>query len=172
MTIDWPAMVRDFGPLVWKTASRLLHNEADVSDCFQETFVSALEFSRKQTVTNWPGLLQRIATARALDVLRRRGRNRIVADNDLDDRHPSRNPGPAQQAEDADLAERLRRALTDLPAQQSQAFCLRHLDGMDYVEIASQMQITVDAAGSLLHRARARLGEMLLGVTTMGMKRR
>ena len=172
MAIDWPAMVRDFGPLVWKTASRLLHNEADVSDCFQETFVSALEFSRKQPVTNWPGLLQRIATARALDALRRRGRNRVVADNDLDDRQPSQNPGPAEQAEDADLAERLRRALTDLPTQQSQAFCLRHLNGMDYTEIASEMQITVDAAGSLLHRARARLSETLLGAATLGMKRR
>jgi RNA polymerase sigma-70 factor (ECF subfamily) len=172
MTIDWPTLVREFGPLVWRTAQRLLHNEADVSDCFQETFLSALEFSRRQSVTNWPGLLQRIATARALDQLRRRGRDRTIFDNELDDHQPSPSLGPSQRAEAAELGERLRNALTQLPPQQSQAFCLRHLNGMDYGEIASEMQVTIDAAGSLLHRARARLGEMLLGAATSGLKRR
>jgi len=31
------------GPLVWQTAWRLLGHEADAADCFQETFVSAME---------------------------------------------------------------------------------------------------------------------------------
>jgi RNA polymerase sigma-70 factor (ECF subfamily) len=95
-----------------------------------------------------------------------------VADNELADHHPSRRLGPVQEAEAAELAGRLRHALTQLPPQQSQAFCLRHLNGMDYAEIALEMGVTIDAAGSLLHRARAHLGEMLLGAATSGLKRR
>ena len=67
---DWPRIVELHGPIVWKTAYRLLNHEADVHDCFQETFVSALNLSREQSVENWPGLLKRLATTRALDRLR------------------------------------------------------------------------------------------------------
>ena len=40
---DWEHVVRTHGPLVWQTAWRLLGQEADAADCFQETFVSAME---------------------------------------------------------------------------------------------------------------------------------
>ena len=44
--IDWPHIVQEHGPIVWNTVSRLLDNEADAADCFQDTFVSALNLSR------------------------------------------------------------------------------------------------------------------------------
>ena len=77
-----------------------------------------------------------------------------------------------RQAEALELSDRLRVAMTELPPTQSQAFCLRYLDGLEYEEIAAEMQITVDAAGALLHRARMRLGELLLGGATVDLKRR
>jgi RNA polymerase sigma-70 factor, ECF subfamily len=172
MAIDWPAIVHEYGPLVWKTAFSLLLNEADVSDCFQETFVSALEFSRRQKVINWPGLLQRIAASRALDQLRRRIREQQRHMVDLGTAIPSPDAGPVQNAEAAELSDRLRIALTQLPPSQGQAFCLRHLNGLEYEEIADEMKISVDAAGALLHRARTRLGELLLGAATVDLKRR
>ena len=172
MGTDWTAIVHDYGPLVWKTAYRLLFNEADVADCFQETFVSALEFSRRQRVVNWMGLLQRLATARALDQLRRRVAERRRRGGELGDDLPSRDANPASEAEAAELSDRLRWALAELPAQQAQAFCLRQLNGLEYGEMAEEMGVTVDAAGALLHRARARLGELLLGSAAAGLKRR
>ncbi|HEV2948238.1 MAG TPA: sigma factor [Gemmataceae bacterium] len=69
---DWSQIVEQHGPAVWRTAVRLLRNEADAADCFQRTFVSALEFSRKQTVRNWPALLKQFVTARAIERLRQR----------------------------------------------------------------------------------------------------
>ena len=71
---DWQTIVTEYGPLVWRTAYRLLANHADAADCFQETFLAALELSRRQPVRNMSGLLVRLATTRAIDRLRQRGR--------------------------------------------------------------------------------------------------
>ncbi|MCK5172149.1 MAG: hypothetical protein KAR47_02090 [Planctomycetes bacterium] len=38
---DWQSIVEEYGSRVWRTAYRLLGNDADASDCFQETFLSA-----------------------------------------------------------------------------------------------------------------------------------
>ena len=150
---------------------RLLLNEPDVSDCFQETFVSALEISRREKVANWGGLLQRIATLRALDQLRRRMRERSFHKTTLSQEVVWQGADPVQEAEAIELSDRLRVALARLPAAQSQAFCLRHLSGLDYSDIAREMGLSVSAAGGLIHRARAALEESLLGAAANDVKR-
>src|SRR4051812_15075439 len=111
--VDWSSISRQHGPLVWRTIYRVLGADADVADCFQETFICALEVASRQAIRNWPGLLQRLATARALDALRRkrRQRNRISQDvmRDWGD-VPSAGPSsdPTQHAQDAELMDRLR----------------------------------------------------------------
>ena len=72
--IDWTKIVEEHGPDVWRTAYRLLSSHEDASDCYQETFLAAVEFARRQKVICWPAVLKRIVTARALDQLRRRYR--------------------------------------------------------------------------------------------------
>jgi len=95
--IDWQVVVEKYGPLIWRTAYRLLGNPADAADCFQETFVSALEVSRRQRVRNFSALLVRLATARAVDRLRQRMRQ-PHASGDLANftAVPSDNIGPFQ----------------------------------------------------------------------------
>jgi RNA polymerase sigma-70 factor (ECF subfamily) len=70
--IDWQIIIEKHGPAVWQTAYRLLGNYEDASDCFQETFICALKVSNRQRVKNFPALLVRLATTRAIDQLRRR----------------------------------------------------------------------------------------------------
>lgn len=167
--IDWQAISLQHSPLVWRTVTRLLgHGGADAADCFQETFLAALDFSRRQEVRNWPGLLQRLATARALDQLRRRRRERSrTSDNghgfrpEVDQLY-SRNLGPESLAQNAELMERLREALAELSAQQSEVFCLRYLNELSYEEIAGELRISVDSVGVNLHRARRHLRERLV----------
>jgi RNA polymerase sigma-70 factor, ECF subfamily len=161
--VDWERITKEHGPLVWRTVYRLLGGRGgDAADCFQETFVSVLDVSRRQVVRNWPGLLQRVATARALDVLRRRKRNTIVRRDEVElDQVVSREREPSQRMQQAELQERLREALTQLPPAQSEVFCLRHLNDMRYDEIATEMEMSVDNVGVTLHRAKARLRELL-----------
>lgn len=150
------------GPAVWQTAYRLLGDEADTADCFQETFVSALKVSRQKPVRNFPVLLARLATARAIDRLRRRSRRSQLCQNGLDYASlPSKNPGPAQQLQKKELITALRQALGQLPKQEAQVFCLRHFNGLSYRQIGQELGIKANAAGVLLHRARAKLRECL-----------
>src|SRR5262245_45525891 len=72
--IDWNAIVREYGPLVWRAAYRLLGQEADAADCFQRTFLAAVEKAGAEPVHNWAGFLKRLTTARALEQLRSRYR--------------------------------------------------------------------------------------------------
>lgn len=158
---DLEAIISRDGPAVWRTAYRLLGNHADADDCFQETFLSALWVIRWES-TNPRALLQRIATARALDRLRLRYRAK-GRETDAVEVHDlcGADPQPAQSAEAAELSERLRIALCELPPKQAQAFCLFHLEGLNYTQIATQLDASVNGVGVLLHRARARLRELL-----------
>jgi RNA polymerase sigma-70 factor (ECF subfamily) len=166
-TTDWPAVVREYGPVVWRTAYRLLGRDADAADCFQDAIDSAMHVAGREAVRDWPGLLQRLATARALDHLRRRMRHagRHDAAPPAWDALPSGEHDPVEQAEAAELGERLKGALTELPPQQGEVFCLRYVNALSYDEIAAQLQMSIDAVGVALHRARGRLRELLAGVS-------
>ena len=50
--IEWPAIVRDYGPIVWKTAYRLLSHHDDAADCFQEDGVLVKEIAHKLGFTD------------------------------------------------------------------------------------------------------------------------
>jgi RNA polymerase sigma-70 factor (ECF subfamily) len=160
--VDWEAIISRDGPAVWRTAYRLLGNHADADDCFQETFLSAVSFARHVSISNPRALLQRLATARALDRLRVRYRAaRRESDAAEGEEVHAMDPQPPQLAEAAELSERLRMALSVLPLKQAQAFCLFHLEGLDYTRIAAELNASVNGVGVLLHRARHRLRELL-----------
>ena len=170
--IDWEDILKQHGPLVWRTVYRLLGaGGAEVADCFQETFVSALDFSKRKVVNNWPGLLTRIATTRALDALDRRRtesrRRTRIGPDDLD-RIATNRTGPEQAAEDAEWMACFRTALRDLAPGQREVFCLRHLSEMSYEDIAQETGTTANAVGITLHRARARLREALVAARAAG----
>jgi RNA polymerase sigma-70 factor (ECF subfamily) len=157
---DWPSIVRQHGPLVWRVASRLLTHDADARDCFQQTFLAAVEWDGKARVRDWPAALRRIATARALDLLRARYRWRRndplpdgVADPDFDD--------PADSAAVSELSDQLRHALTEIDPTQASAFALVCLDGLSNSEAAVALDVSANHLGVLLFRARQALREKL-----------
>ena len=158
---DWQIVVDEYGPLVWQTAYRLLGNHTDTADCFQETFLAALELSRRQPVRNVPGLLIRLATTRAIDRLRQRGRQERHQAQTCDGRETCRVSDPAGDAQTQELAGHLREALGQLPAQEAKVFCLRYLNEMSYRQIARELSIGICAVGVSLYRAKARLRQAL-----------
>lgn len=162
---DWKAIISQHGQLVWHTAYRLVGNHADAADCFQETFLEAVKVARKEPVREWSALLRHLATARALDLLRVRYRERNRSDPLADPTLAvSCDPGPPLQAEANELADRLRVALAELPPQQAGVICLCRLGNMSYRETADRLGLDTNTVGVLLHRARKRLRELLVSV--------
>lgn len=158
----WRDVAQGYSWLVWQTAYRLLGNPEDAADCFQEAFLAAVELSRRERIRNWAGLLQQLATRKALDQLRSRAsRSRFRGGEPDWATVASPNPGPAQQAEAAELAASLRAALSELPTQQAEVFCMRFLSELTYRDIARLLGMSTSAVGVLLHRARSRLREVL-----------
>jgi RNA polymerase sigma-70 factor (ECF subfamily) len=153
---DWSQIVEEHGSVVWQTAYRLLDHEADAADCFQRTFMSALEVVARQPVQSWPGLLRRLATARALEQLRSRIRNRRRS-ADMPEEVVGSGRSPLEAAEAGELAERLRQALTQIDARQAEVFCLACLEGLSYQQVGEALGMTGNHVGVLLNRARTSL---------------
>ena len=167
---DWDGILSREGPAVWRTVYRLLGRRADAEDCFQETFLAALQAWRDEAdagreVANPRALLHRLATARAIDRLRsryRQGRRERDVDPDRGlDALPGQHRRPEEHAASAELASALRAALAAIPERQAEVFCLHCLDGWSYEEIARHTGATVDNVGVLLHRARGKLRTLL-----------
>lgn len=141
--------------------------EADEAlDLVQETFVSAHRamnrFDGARPMRAW---LAAIALNKCRDWARRRAVRRFiffarpideVAEVLADDR-----PGHDVQAADRQELERLRRAITDLPASLREPLVLHTVEGMSQAETAAVLSITEKAVETRLRRARIKLHEML-----------
>jgi RNA polymerase sigma-70 factor, ECF subfamily len=161
-SISWPEVVKEHGPAVWRTVYRLLGDREDASECYQEVFLEAVRISREQTVEKWGALLTTIAARRSVDRLRQKLARRSVQINSKTLEVVSqRNRPVAESASDAELAQRLRNALSDLSEQQAEVFWLNVIEEMSYDEIAIRLSLSIDHVGVLLHRARAKLRETL-----------
>jgi RNA polymerase sigma-70 factor (ECF subfamily) len=167
---NWEAIVAEHGCVVWETLWRLLGNRADAEDCFQETFVAAWKFSRREPVECWPALLCSLATTRAIDRLRERYRrgethqlhaaSKLMVGSSATDA-VSTAAGPVEQAVAAELSERLRGAIGRHPEKQAEVFSLHVLSGWSQREVAARMKITENHVGVMILRAREQLQRLL-----------
>jgi RNA polymerase sigma-70 factor, ECF subfamily len=161
----WQAVVDEHGSLVWRLACRLLGNEHDAADCYQTVFFEAFYVSQRKRIHNWPGFLTRLVTTRGIDLLRSRKRY-LEADAQASlDKAATLAASPQDIAQGRELTRRLREALTQLPTEQAQVFCLRYFEQMSNQEIAVQLATNANHIGVLLHRAREALRERLDDIT-------
>jgi RNA polymerase sigma-70 factor (ECF subfamily) len=155
---DWDRIVREYGPLVFATAWRILGHAADTEDVVQEVFLQVHQLQQTHPVRHWAGLLRRLASCRALDRLRQR--RATVSLNGLS--LVGSDVGPEAAAVERELAERLRRAIAQLPDREAAVFCLRYFDDLSYQDIADALSIQTGAVASALHKARLKLEAFLL----------
>ncbi len=149
--------------MVWRTAHRLLGRSEEARDCLQDTFLSALEVSRRQRVRSWGGLLRYLATARALDRLRSRTKRERHRDLRADPATVvSTDADPIEIAEAEELMTRLRLAIAQLPERQAEVFSLHFLEQMTPQGVAVMLGMNSNAVSTALHKARLKLRALLL----------
>jgi RNA polymerase sigma-70 factor (ECF subfamily) len=164
-------LVSPYESRLYRVLLRMVGNDADAQDLFQESLFKAFEkigsFREESAFGTW---LHRIAVNQALMWLRKKGTDPMrVADDPLRfdwiDAHVSPIEDWSVSAEGGALraeAQRiLSRALSGLPEIDRAVVLLKDAEGLSHEEIAEATGLTVVAARSRLHRARLLLRERL-----------
>ncbi|MBC8394291.1 MAG: sigma-70 family RNA polymerase sigma factor [Deltaproteobacteria bacterium] len=163
---SWNITIEEYGPRVWNIVYRIVGNQADASDCFQEVFLTAVKSSRKRKIRNIEAFLSLLATQRAIDWIRKKNRKLQINTTSMDcETLKSSMPTPFQNAQSMELAEELRMALSKIPPLEAQVFCLRILNELSYRQIAEEINVHENYVGVLINRARSKLRNILKLVT-------
>lgn len=144
---------------VRRVARAVTGNAMDADDAAQDAFLSALDrietYDRSRPFGPW---LMRIATNAAIDLLRRRA---VRSAEPLDERLATAGTSPAREAEVADLRDRLRAALYELPERQRLALTLFDVEGYPHADIADILGIPEGTVRSDVFHARRAMRGML-----------
>jgi RNA polymerase sigma-70 factor, ECF subfamily len=157
---EWNELVDRHARLVYGVAFRIVGRTQDAEDVAQETFREAYELTLRGGVTDWRGCLCRIATFRAIDLVRRR---RSFAP--LADQHGSLAGEPHAELEARELGERLQVALGQLPRQVAAVFSLMYFENLSRQEAADALEMTPEAVSVALCKARQQLQSLLFPQT-------
>lgn len=141
---------------VHAVARRLVGEEEGAGDCAQEAWIRILDglegFRGDAALSSW---IHRIAVNASLDWLRREGPRREREDP-LPDSLPDRPRG-----RDVLLASRIEAALDRVPDRQRIVLVLHDVEGWTHGDIAEALGVAPGTSKSQLHRARARMREIL-----------
>ncbi len=155
--MDWDRIVRDNAREMLRLAMRIVGSSAVAEELVQDAFLKAYRFQQHEEVRNWGGLLHRFVFNAALDHLRKH----VITVALPEARLASSIEDPAQWAEARELADHLRQEIGRLPRQQSEVFCLSHLEGRSPPQIAEALGMHEGAVATALYKARRRLADSL-----------
>lgn len=149
---------------IYSYALRMLGNEQDALDASQEAFLRAYRglqsFRGDSRFSSW---LYKLAGNVCIDMLRRRpaAPDISLTDADAELPLPDGRPGPQEELERRELIRTLRKAMGELTYEYREALVLRDICGLSYDEIAETADIDLGTVKSRIHRARAKLAEIL-----------
>jgi RNA polymerase sigma-70 factor (ECF subfamily) len=155
---------------LFRHALRIVGTSADAEDVVQDALLSAWRSIRSFEGTSFRAWLFRIATNRALDVLRaRKRRPELPLDPPTDEgddvswAEPVA-PGPdlVQIASDRETLALVETALGSVPAEQRTALLLRDVEGFAYEEIAVITSVEIGTVKSRIHRGRLAVRNTLI----------
>jgi RNA polymerase sigma-70 factor (ECF subfamily) len=153
---DVAALARQYGPIVFRAAWRILGSRAAAEDVQQQLFLRLIE-SPPSAVDSWPAYLTASAVRLAIDSLRRQRRFKLLAPL-WKTEEPEESP--AEDAERAEAARFLRAALAKINPRDASCFVMRHLHGLAPAAIGSALGISENHVSVSVHRARKALEAM------------
>ena len=162
-------LVRKYQHKVANLVTRYVYDSGDVEDITQEVFVKAFRaiggFRGDSAFYTW---LYRIAINTAKNYLvaqSRRPPNSDIEPQDAELTDGGRNlrevGTPESNLLSKELAERITRAVRELPEELKTAITLRELEGLSYEEIATVMECPIGTVRSRIFRAREAIDQQL-----------
>ena len=153
---DVAALARQYGPTVYRAAWRIVGSRAAAEDVQQQLFLRLIE-SPPAAVQSWPAYLTASATRLAIDMLRRQNRWRLLAPLWKTDEPED---SPAEDAERAQSARFMRRALARLNPRDASCFVMRHFHDLAPAAIGAALGMSENHVSVAAHRARKALEKM------------
>jgi RNA polymerase sigma-70 factor (ECF subfamily) len=130
---------------------------SDVEEVAQDVFVRVFRglgsFRGESALGTW---IYRLAVNAALSHVARRGRRSEVGDDELEQM-----PAPAAVERDPRLSERVEAAMRRLPAGYRAILVLHDIEGLSHEECATILDCRVGTSKSQLHKARAKMRDLL-----------
>ena len=158
------AIVEPHYELMYRVGYRLTRSVQDAEDLAQEVCVRAFprldELERLEQPRGW---LLRVLFRLFVDSSRRYERKHVGSLDDIDaDALVCDGPSPADEAERALTQRRLSRAWQHLDKEQRALLALHDVEGYTLLELRELTGLKDGTLKSRLHRARVRLGKLLL----------
>ncbi len=170
-TSKFEFLVATYQQRIYSTLLGMLGNRQDAEDVTQETFLTAFrkldQFERRSSFYTW---LRRIAFNAAIDLQRRKKRtkNQLVSSDAIETfestGHQAYSPESIVMVNET--VGQVQLAMSRLDAERRNIIVMRDLQGIDYAEIATLLDIPVGTVRSRLHRARIELRDIM---NAMGM---
>jgi RNA polymerase sigma-70 factor, ECF subfamily len=159
--------------VVYSLALRIVGDEADAEDVLQDVFDQAWRQAgrydaQRGTVAAW---LLNLARSRAIDRLRARRARPDTSATTSDDAWaslPARGVDPGEALAAARDAEKVRRALHELPALQRLAIELAYFEGLTQSEIAERLEQPLGTVKTRIRNGLLKLREVLSGTPAGG----
>ncbi len=154
-------IVHRHGPALYRYASRLLDNPADVQDAVQEAFIGAWQglggYRGDAGLRTWLFTLVRRKAYPRIPSFPASGSRPHVSVDDVAATLADRYADPAAMHSNTALLAALDAALRTLPERQRSAWILHQVEDLTYAQTAGVLGATPDAVRGLLERARSSL---------------
>ena len=156
--ISFRTTVLPLSDRLFRLALRITMNRAEAEDVVQDTLLKVWEQrSQWEQINSLEAFAIATCRNRALDVLKRAGRNTKSLD-EVDDVH-SPMPNVQSSMEAREQISLVRRLMDGLPEVQRTIMLLRDIEGKTYQEIAQALGISETQVKVYLHRARTKIKE-------------
>jgi RNA polymerase sigma-70 factor, ECF subfamily len=160
---------------LWRCAYHWSNTAEDASDLLSETVLEGYKsFPRFRGETTFLKWMYRIMSTTRIDLYRKNRRHQAPSLDAMYEEHGEpaevvdENSDPAILLLDGEFSSPVHSALSALSDEYRIIVVLADIEGLDYTEIAQVLHIPLGTVRSRLHRARARLRQMLLRDEELG----
>lgn len=162
-------LVGKYQKLVYSTCFRLVNNQADAEDIFQEVFVevarSVNHVRNDSDISSW---LFKIAYNKSLSFLRKRNPAKASPSDNFysttaqNEHHFFNNENPHMMLEQAESQKVLFSAIDQLPENQKKVLLMHKFEDYSQKEICEQLNLSQASVESLIYRAKVNLRKSLV----------
>ena len=156
------SMVTEHKDRVHSYAAMMLRDFTEAQDVAQETLVRLWQHRGQVSPEAARPWMMRTAHNLCIDRIRRRKvRGEIGEADEIVNRQPAEDPGPARLAESSELGAVIQKGLDALAPLDRAVIVMREVQGLPYDDIAEALGMPLGTLKARLHRARERLRDRL-----------